>query len=297
MSDFLDPEVRLDILDTLQTAVVAVGLDGKIVYWNDGAERITGYLRHEVLGHQCTESFLLHCDQLSCELCGEACPRTVAQHNTRTIQSRNSIHNKSGERVAVHSWIVPLRNAHGTPVALSFSFEGASAAADPDRRDEGPDNFGLRDSSTGLASHERMHAHLRDALNTFNELHVPFAVLRARLTELEQLRSSHGQAAVNAVLPAAAHTLENALRPGDFVGRWSSDEFLAILNNCNSESLQHLSERIGAMIQRAGIVFWGEELFIPVCVQIASAQSGDTIETLLERATVTAVDDRQPGED
>ncbi len=109
MSDFLDPEVRLDILDTLQTAVAAVSLDGKIVYWNDGAERITGYLRHEVLGHQCTESFLLHCDQRSCELCGEACPRTVAQHNTRTIQSRNSIHNKSGERVAVHSWIVPLR--------------------------------------------------------------------------------------------------------------------------------------------------------------------------------------------
>jgi diguanylate cyclase (GGDEF)-like protein/PAS domain S-box-containing protein len=284
MSQSLDPEVRLEILDTLQTAVVAVSLDGKIIFWNDGAERITGYLRHEVLGHKCTENFLLHCDQRSCELCGESCPRSEAQHSARTVQGRNSIHHKSGERVAVHSWVGPVRNSHGTPVALAFSFEGSSAAADPDRREDGLDRVGLSDPATGLANHDMMRAHLRETLSTFHELHVPFAVLRAQLTGLEHLRSTHGQAAVTAIFPAAAHTLENALRPSDFVGRWGPEEFLAILTNCQADSLHILAERVHKMMERAGIEFWGEELSIPVSVHIASAQPGDTMDSLLARA-------------
>ena len=284
MSDFLDLQIRLDILDTLQTAVVAVSLEGKIVFWNDGAERITGYLRHEALGHQCSETFLLHCNQKNCELCGETCPRAAARHNARPAQSRSSIHHKSGERVSVHSWVVPVRNAHGTPVALAFSFEGTSAAADPDRREDGLDRCGLLDAPTGLANREMMQAHLRETLATFTELRVPFVVLRARLTGLAQLRATHGQAAVTAVFPAAARTLENALRPSDFVGRWGPDEFLGILNNCNAPSLTHLTERVHNMMQRAGIEFWGEELSIPVSINMAPAQPGDTMESLLERA-------------
>jgi len=284
MPEFLNPEVRLEILDTLQMAVVGISLTGKIIYWNDGAERITGYLRHEVMGHQCTENFLLHCEGSCCELCGESCPRTAAQRNSRTVQIRNSIHNKSGERVAVHSWVVPVRNAHGVPTALAFTFEGSSAAADPDRREDGLERVGLSDPATGLANREMMQAHLRETLNTFHELHVPFAVLRVRLCGLSQLRCRHGQAAVDVAFPAAAHTLENALRPVDFVGRWDAEEFLAILNNCGSDAAHHLADRVRSMIQRAGIEFWGEELRIPVTVGVASAQAGDSAESLLSRA-------------
>jgi PAS domain-containing protein len=45
------------VLDSLPVAVCAVDREGKVVLWNDGAERVTGYLRQDVLGRVCTEAF------------------------------------------------------------------------------------------------------------------------------------------------------------------------------------------------------------------------------------------------
>jgi len=35
-------------------------LQKKIVFWSEGAEKITGYARIDVLGHSCAENILLH---------------------------------------------------------------------------------------------------------------------------------------------------------------------------------------------------------------------------------------------
>ena len=46
------------ILDDFHLAVYVVDREGKILFWNDGAERITGYLRQDVIGRMYTDNFL-----------------------------------------------------------------------------------------------------------------------------------------------------------------------------------------------------------------------------------------------
>ena len=69
MPAFSDPEIYRSILESLPTGLCVINLEKKIVLWSDGAERITGHLRHEVIGHSCTGETLLHCDQPDCEWC------------------------------------------------------------------------------------------------------------------------------------------------------------------------------------------------------------------------------------
>ncbi|HMK22574.1 MAG TPA: PAS domain-containing protein [Terriglobales bacterium] len=40
------------IVDRIETGVYALNLEGKVFYWNHGAEQITGYLGQEVLGRE-----------------------------------------------------------------------------------------------------------------------------------------------------------------------------------------------------------------------------------------------------
>jgi PAS domain-containing protein len=40
------------IVDRIETGVYALDRDKRIVYWNHGAEQVTGYLRQEVLGRE-----------------------------------------------------------------------------------------------------------------------------------------------------------------------------------------------------------------------------------------------------
>ena len=37
-------------------------LEGRIQFWNGWAERISGYLRQEVIGRPCSDNLLTHCD-------------------------------------------------------------------------------------------------------------------------------------------------------------------------------------------------------------------------------------------
>jgi PAS domain-containing protein len=51
MSDLRDPEIFRAVLDSLQTGVLVAGRNGKILFWNQGADRMTGFMRHQALGH------------------------------------------------------------------------------------------------------------------------------------------------------------------------------------------------------------------------------------------------------
>ena len=54
MLNLEDPQLLRAILDNLQTGLFVTDREHRIVFWNDGAEKITGYMRHAVLGHLCS---------------------------------------------------------------------------------------------------------------------------------------------------------------------------------------------------------------------------------------------------
>jgi PAS domain S-box-containing protein len=58
MQGMAETEFFRTILETLHTGVYVIDRDAKIVFWNDGAERVTGYLRQDVIGRICDDNFL-----------------------------------------------------------------------------------------------------------------------------------------------------------------------------------------------------------------------------------------------
>ncbi|MGA2429858.1 MAG: PAS domain S-box protein, partial [Candidatus Acidiferrum sp.] len=66
------------VLENLQVAVYVVDRDAKILFWNDGAERITGYLRQDVIGRVHQDNFLGETDAQDNELTGPLAPTSVA---------------------------------------------------------------------------------------------------------------------------------------------------------------------------------------------------------------------------
>jgi PAS domain S-box-containing protein len=150
MPAFRDPETYRDILDGLQIGVSVLDLQNKIVFWSDGAEQITGYARIDVLGHSCTGNILLHCNQISCEMCNEKCPIATALHDAKPVEAVSFIHHKSGHRTPVHTWAIPLRDKHGSIIGVIQTFEGEFAVNGPDPNDRSMKERGWLDDATGL---------------------------------------------------------------------------------------------------------------------------------------------------
>lgn len=279
-----DTEMCRSILESLPIGLCIVDLEKKIVLWSDGAERITGHLRYEVIGHSCIGEALLHCDQPGCEFCNEECPLARAMKQSQPCEASGFLHHKSGYEVPVWVRAVPVRDRHGLIVGAVEIFEDQEekiAFAVGDQRVQLP---GSVDEVSGVASRPLMESHLRDAQRALAEVHLPFAILFFRLEGLQQFRARFGNGAATSLLRVIAHSLESALWRSDFVGRWSDDQFLVILNSCREQDVGAVRERIRRIVANNGIEWWGERRWLPVSIGQATPQPDDSVELLVARA-------------
>ena len=284
MPAFQDPEIYRDILDGLQFGMGVLDLQGKIVFWSDGAEQITGYARIDVLGHSCAENVLLHCNQASCEMCGGKCPIASALHDAKPIEAMGFIHHKIGYRTPVRTWAIPLRDKRGSIIGTIQTFEPDFATAAPNSNEPNMKEHGCLDELTGLPNQATMQSHLRETLGTFTEAHTPFGIICLEVQDIGRFRANYGQGAAKSILQALARTLRNTVWPTDFVGAWGDGRFLAILMGCGNEALQAVSQRMLKTMASATIQWWGEDLSVAVSTGCAGAQAGDSVESLLQRA-------------
>jgi diguanylate cyclase (GGDEF)-like protein/PAS domain S-box-containing protein len=281
MSAFDEFEACRNILESLLNGVCVVDMQKKIVFWSDGAEHITGHLRHEVIGRSCVGEPLLHCQQPGCEFCSEGCPLARAIKTAHPVESSGFLHHKSGYEVPVRIRAIPVHNPHGSIIGAVETFD-VLEQSDINRTEKILP--GSVDNVTGLASQAQTKTHLREALAAFSERQVAFSVLRLRLLGLEHFRAAFGPDAASSLIRVIALSLASDLWRTDVVGRWADDEFMVILNGCREGSLPSVRERLRRMLANDSIEWWGERRSLPVSAGEATPKPGDTTESILDRS-------------
>src|SRR5579864_2217864 len=171
----------------------------RILLWSDGAERITGHLRHEVIGRSCIAEPLVHCNQLGCEFCSEECPLARAMKTSHAAESDAVLHHKSGYEVRVRARAVPVRSQNGSIVGAVETFEElqSSAISVHSPSVQLPE---FMDPVTGTASRAMAERHLHRAFATYRESQVLFGVLLIRVEKLTDFRANLGAEAGSSFL-------------------------------------------------------------------------------------------------
>jgi len=284
MSQLGSHEIYRSVLDSLPVAVCAVNRDGRVILWNDGAERITGFLRQDVLGRPCTETFLEHADAQNNPLEGTAAPllETMRDGNCLTLQA--SLRRKSGQSVGVQLKTVPLRGDDGRMHGAVELFEEVITRTPVERRHNKLAALGCLDQLTGLLNHSMIHAHLQEALSLYKVYPVPFCVMCISIDGLPNIRERFGQAAVEDTLRVVGQTLEGTVRPTDFVGRWLEQEFLIILSECGENDILKVGERLRKMVHHSQVRWWGDAWSVTISIGATPAHDLDTAGSMVSRA-------------
>jgi diguanylate cyclase (GGDEF)-like protein/PAS domain S-box-containing protein len=284
MLDLQNAEIFRAALESLQTGVCVVDRDRKISYWNDGAERITGYLRQDVMGRFCGDILLVKSREKKAALCDQYCPLVAAMRDGRAREARVYLHHKSGYAVPVSLRAVPIRDAHGHVIGATESFVERPWVSQRRRPHSNlVVGHGL-DALTLLPDYLFTESYLVDRLKFASEHIIPFGLLCIQLDHLDTLTAMHGLEAAEAILKVIAHTLRNGLDPQDFVGRWSGDQFLAIVANCGVADLVTTAERLKRLARSSEIIWWGDQLSVTASVGGTVLTPGEPLELLWERA-------------
>lgn len=284
MVDLTDAGIFEAVVDALDVGVYVVDRYRKIVYWNHGAERISGYLRQDVTGRFCRDNILVHSDENEAVLCRTACPLSECMRDGQPRDGRVYLRHRAGHRVPVHVRAMPLRDQAGAIVGAAEIFEEHAPLEVEERGADALSKCGCLDEGTELPNHGLMVSYLREQLDLLGEHGIPFGVLVIQPERLEAFQAEHGREAVQAILRVVAQTLKHALRPTDFLGRWRGDQFLAILPSCSEKLLEKMAHRLRATILGSGIQWWGDRLSLPAWIAKATAARDDTIDSILRRA-------------
>jgi diguanylate cyclase (GGDEF)-like protein/PAS domain S-box-containing protein len=269
------------VLDSLPLGLYLVNPEGKITLWSDGASRLTGHLRQDVLGKLVDATLLANSEST-----GTASSATEPESHEQGFPGAKtlSLRCKNGRFLTVHLQSVLLRDAGGKNLGSIQIFEPNAPAGFHDRRQAKLGAYGCLDAVTGVLNHSMIQAHIRESLDLYALYPVPFAVLCYGVDDLDKLNARYGQAAVDAALRVVANVFETGLRPTDFLGRWMKQEFMALLPECGETDVMKVADRLRKMVPQAGVEWWGDKLHATVSIGAAVVHDGDTVRSLVGRA-------------
>jgi diguanylate cyclase (GGDEF)-like protein/PAS domain S-box-containing protein len=284
VSEPLDNSIYRTVLEGLATGVYLVDRDRKILVWNDGAERISGYLRHEVIGRFCHDNILMHCDENHGLLCGVACPLAATIHDGRPRTADVFLRHKGGQLVPVRVHAAPIRDARGVIIGAAESFDERIVSPEEEAPPDAGTVHDCPDDLTNLPNAGSMKSHAAAILEDFTANHNQFGIMTIAIDKLDEIQRNYGYKAVESVVRVTARTLSNNLRPADVLGRWSGQRFLAIVTNCPAAALVRVGEILKRLVSLAAVPWWGDRISVTISIGAAAARAGDTVEALLARS-------------
>jgi diguanylate cyclase (GGDEF)-like protein len=113
----------------------------------------------------------------------------------------------------------------------------------------------------------------------------PIAMLFMDLDHFKLLNDNHGHHAGDRALVAVAEALAHELRPGDLLGRYGGEEFVALLDNAVVEQAMQVATRLCRRVHRLEIsISKDPPLRLSISIGVAVHRDGDDVTSLTDRA-------------
>jgi PAS domain S-box-containing protein/diguanylate cyclase (GGDEF)-like protein len=271
------------ILESLEDGVYLVDSERRIVYWNEGAERITGYLRQDVIGRHCADNILLHCSTAGVVFCQHGCPLATTMHDGRSRRLDAFLKHREGHRVPVSIRSAPVRDGDGAIVGAVEIFHVDMRHFGLLQAFNGLEPYPCLDAETGVPNRAFFEARLGHRLDDLRAFGIPVGVFSVRVGDATRIEARGGHAAYAALLRAAAQTIAETMEPHGFVGRWAHDQFVGFVGNTDRVALQSVAQRVASLIEATRVEWWGDAIPVRVSVGTTMADAGDTPERLVAR--------------
>ena len=272
------------ILDNLYDGVYVVDPDRTIIYWNNGAERITGYGSPEAIGKRCFDNLLIHVDGKGLNLCHTQCPLAQTISDGKLREQELFLHHKDGHRVPILVRVVPLRGPDNRIVGGIEVFSDNTSRLMLRHRIDELERANMLDRLTNLSTRDHVDAQMTSELAKMQRYGWPFGVLFIDIDNFKHINDTYGHEIGDRVLKMVASTLSSNSRPFDTIGRWGGEEFVAILVNVNTAQIYDIADRFRMLVEQSKLFIRPAVVQVTISVGAAVAQPEDSIAGLIDRA-------------
>ena len=272
------------VIDHLYDGVYYVDRARRIRYWNEGAERLTGYDGSAVVGHFCYDNLLNHVDASGKQLCRSGCPLSATMGDGQPREAEVFLRHHEGHRVPVRVRVTPVRDREGKIIGAVEIFDDRAELSATRREVSELRDLAMRDALTGLPNRRRFEMSMASRIAELAGYGRSFGLLVADIDRFKLVNDQHGHAAGDVALRTVARTLLESSRAQDDIARYGGEEFVLTITDVDVAALRVIAERFRALVNRSRARIDDHDLRITISLGGTIAHVGDTAEAIFSRA-------------
>lgn len=276
-------EIYKAIIANMQDGAYFVDKERKILFWNEAAEKITGYKAEEIIGKDCPESRLNHIDEDGRPLCQVGCPLFATNIDGKQRQERVFVRHKDGHRIPIRVNIFPIKKDEEILGSIELFTIDSPTKYDDDLISK-LSGIAMHDNLTNLPNRRYLESFLNYKLSQFFHFGQNFCVVFCDIDNFFNFNDKYGHQAGDLVLTNIANSFKKDMRKNDLIGRWGGEEFLGIFEIKNDYEASIVAEKVRKLVENTEINFEDKRLHVTISVGVTTPQINDTLETIVNRA-------------
>ncbi len=225
------------VFESAPVSIIATDASGVIIAMNEGAEKLTRYRKHELIGKH--SLLRLHdpeeVSQRSVVLrralgrqMGEV--ELLIEHRKRNEKEDWTYVRRDGSKVCVHVTLTPLHTDGGLSGYLAVAFDVT------ERKQLADTAFYMahHDQLTGLPNRTLVNSTIETAVEHAKDIAGTVAVFVVDIDHFKRINDSLGHAGGDTVLTTVAARVLASIRCADFAARLGGDEFVLVFPDMRS---------------------------------------------------------------
>jgi len=281
--DVLPRSFHEQLINNLYDGVYFVDTTRTITYWNKGAEELTGYSADEAIGRHCFDNFLNHVDCDGRALCTGGCPLSHTLADGARRETEVFLQHRDGHRVPVSVRVSPIADSRGTVIGAVEVFTDVTAKKKLERRAATLEKMALNDALTGIPNRRYTQLRIRQAIQETRQFGRSIGILMFDLDHFKRVNDTYGHELGDAALRTVSRTLASGLRPGEFVGRWGGEEFLAIVLDVSKDELATLADRSRTLLAQSSTQANASRIYVTVSIGATLIRAADREASVVSR--------------
>jgi len=250
-AEFLDAGFR-HVLNAISDGVYVTSAEREIVFWSQGAERITGYSAEEVAGKHCYDDLLVHTDASGRDLCIDGCPlQDCIEHGIEHSISELFLKRKDGERLPVYvKTAVFEEGGHKYGVEVFGKLESV-AGKDLAAYVQELTDSSVADPLTGLFNRRYFDATLEQHFALFGRMGRRYGLLYLDIDRFKAINDSLGHSVGDEALVFVSDIITSSARKMDISARYGGDEFVVICAVAADQELESYAQRLVGLVRKS----------------------------------------------
>jgi len=221
MPTLLNADFYKILLDSIFDAFYTVDIEGRIMYWNESCQRITGYTAEEMIGQSYRESsFRYDPDSENLDKTAIGGGIDIVLKNGLPGTWKGYIRRKNGQRIPIESHISAIRDENNQIIGVGEVFRDISAHVALEQAHRQVLQISRKDQLTGLYNRTAITELLKAEIDRARRYNQPLCVIMADIDHFKRINDRYGHDAGDKVLAKIGSILNFNTRKPDAAGRW-----------------------------------------------------------------------------